>query len=627
MLRSRRFAALAAFVALALAVIIPRLNAQYSKAEVITSKHNLSASGPGPVTSTNTNVCIFCHAPHNVYPDVKPLWNHTVSAATYNTYVSTTYGGGVQTPTAGVSKNCLSCHDGTIALGSTVAKGLIATTGSLSAGANLGTDLTNDHPLGFQAVDDGQLATTLFQATPASKDPTVKLPSGRTECTTCHDPHKQNIDTVQQDFLVRSNSSGAICLACHEPARVQPNWLNGWATSAHATATNTAPTNNPTQFALYGTVAANACGNCHREHGTAPAAAARLVRGAEEATCTPCHFAANLSPALTNLTTEFTKLSVHPATTVSGAHDAAESVTPLNGTRHSECPDCHNPHASRATGGATAPPGVQAPLLNVSGFDGAGVLRPALNEYQVCFKCHSTSTNKPQGPAYTNGGYRTIIRQSNNYNESARFNTSPSYHNVTKVRSAVTVPSLRGNMLTLSGAATTRTMGAGTYLYCTDCHSNNQNRNFGGTGPNGPHGSTYPHLLERRFEMEPLGGGGVPGTMTFGVTGTYAMCDKCHLVGTSTSQSSNPTNSILRSANTTTFRYHFLHVVSQRTSCTTCHDPHGAANGTVNNNWLINFDTSIVTPSGGILRWESTGTRTGRCYLTCHNQNHNPYNY
>jgi len=47
-----------------------------------------------------------------------------------------------------------------------------------------------------------------------------------------------------------------------------------------------------------------------------------------------------------------------------------------------------------------------------------------------------------------------------------------------------------------------------------------------------------------------------------------------------------------------------------------------------NNSKLINFDTSVVSPSSsGILRFESTGTFSGRCYLRCHNNNHNPRSY
>jgi hypothetical protein len=65
--------------------------------------------------------------------------------------------------------------------------------------------------------------------------------------------------------------------------------------------------------------------------------------------------------------------------------------------------------------------------------------------------------------------------------------------------------------------------------------------------------------------------------------------------------------------------------------CNTCHDPHGISitqGNSTNNSKLINFNTSVVSPnSAGLLRYESTGTFSGRCYLSCHGMNHNPCTY
>ena len=52
--------------------------------------HNLSVSGPGAVRAqAETQVCIFCHAPHNT-SQVKPLWNRAMSVANYTIYQSST---------------------------------------------------------------------------------------------------------------------------------------------------------------------------------------------------------------------------------------------------------------------------------------------------------------------------------------------------------------------------------------------------------------------------------------------------------------------------------------------------------------------------------------------------------
>jgi nitrate/TMAO reductase-like tetraheme cytochrome c subunit len=96
----------------------------------------------------------------------------------------------------------------------------------------------------------------------------------------------------------------------------------------------------------------------------------------------------------------------------------------------------------------------------------------------------------------------------------------------------------------------------------------------------------------------------------------YALCYKCH-----------NRNSILAD---TSFREHNKHISGERAPCNVCHDPHGisATQGNLtNNSRLINFNTSVVSPSNGQLRFESTGTFRGRCYLTCHGKNHSPESY
>jgi hypothetical protein len=98
----------------------------------------------------------------------------------------------------------------------------------------------------------------------------------------------------------------------------------------------------------------------------------------------------------------------------------------------------------------------------------------------------------------------------------------------------------------------------------------------------------------------------------------YALCYKCH----------DRTN-ILSNA-TGSFREHNLHIVSVRAPCNACHDPHGVSStqGTVANNArLINFDTSIVRPQGGVTRWTRVGTTGGSCTLLCHGKTHNPLTY
>ena len=54
------------------------------------SKHDLSASGPGPVRAVDENeICIFCHVPHNASPQA-PLWNRFSPSTYYRIYRSST---------------------------------------------------------------------------------------------------------------------------------------------------------------------------------------------------------------------------------------------------------------------------------------------------------------------------------------------------------------------------------------------------------------------------------------------------------------------------------------------------------------------------------------------------------
>ena len=601
-------------MAISFAMLAAALGAASSKLAVIGSQHDLSVSGGGPVKSAKTDACIFCHAPHNVNPNILPLWNHALSSQSYTTYTSSTYSSGAQTPASGTSKLCLGCHDGTVAVGLTSAQGLIATTGTMLATDNLTTNLTTSHPISMTPADDGSLALTLFASPAATKDPAVKLVAGKVECTTCHDPHNPKTDPVVPMFLSRSNSGGALCLACHDPTRAQPNFLNGWTSSAHATSADTVPAN--ATFGLYGTVSANACWSCHNAHNNG--AGPRSLKGAEEADCSPCHGGANVAPVLRNVMGEYTKLYKHPTLTVSGAHDPAEAI-PVNNTRHAECADCHNPHtaAAQVTTPAAAP-ALESDLTGTSGYDTAGVLKSATREYQVCYKCHADSTNKPATSTYG----RTAIRYpggpmpagypiqppkpADQYNLRLKF-TGTIGHNITGTN-IVTTPntSLRAYMLNVDGVTnnTSRPLTTATVLYCTDCHNNDQARSSNGTGPNGPHGSLYPHLLQFNLFQDAVGGGGGGG----GGTASSALCNKCH---NTSLLSGTPHGEEHRSA-----------------GCTTCHDPHGVIGGNAGaNRAMMNFDTAVAAKATAAWGYFYISATSKGCYTNCHGENHNPRTY
>jgi hypothetical protein len=355
----------------------------------------------------------------------------------------------------------------------------------------------------------------------------------------------------------------------------------------------------------------------------------------DELDCAICHGGAPIiSPGPLgplNIMSELTKLYAHPVLTTSSSHDPAEAIL-VNSSRHSACPDCHNPHSSQAVSGTPTPPASEASLIGTSGVSAADGLPlvpgPAVNQYEICFKCHANSTQKPQQIAlYAKYGYtpfrasQTSLSSADAYNVRLALRSSVARHNVTQPSRGTVAPSLRLNMLDLSGKPTGRLLqGAGLYLYCTDCHNNDSARVSGGTGPNGPHGSSYYHLLERRYEYDAALSPLTPGAATTGpvyssgLSGPYAICDKCHDLD----------NALLSPSGTadTVFHKHYEHVVTDGTSCSTCHASHGVQGGNPTNNaHLVDFDTNIVGPNLGKL-YLDTGAKG--CYLTCHGVPHTP---
>lgn len=281
-------------------------------ADIQNTKHNFSASPRYPNTlptgqqrvvkaTQEQQICVFCHTPHAAESSVGPLWNRQLSNATYQTYVSGSLDSGRPglNPTAtpqplqqpnGVSKLCLSCHDGTMAIGAvnvlngsftdrdgttqdiamqgtgpggTMAPGEGVTTGFTRY---LGTDLTNDHPISVRydanlAALDGEMRfpnaeadiivrsvdpypTNAGQRTRTEyihlePDPGTST-GGLVQCNSCHDPHVRSTDPTENIKFLRLNrfqkirpqdgqfnaSNDIICLACHDKA--------GWVNSAHA---------------------------------------------------------------------------------------------------------------------------------------------------------------------------------------------------------------------------------------------------------------------------------------------------------------------------------------------------------------------------------------------------------
>lgn len=554
--------------------VFPIIN--ISEGNIRDTKHNLSATGPGSIKESASGVgeiCIFCHTPHRARTDVTYLWNRKASTVTYIPYQSSTLYAAVGQPT-GASKMCLSCHDGTIALGALFNQQQeVPFEGGIrfipEGPARLGTDLSDDHPVSF-VYDSSLAASNVEIIDPANLPPEIRLDGNeQMQCTSCHDPH----DDSNGKFLVLPNNFSNLCIRCHDK--------NGWDFASHALSTaiwNGAGT-DPWQHTAYTSVAENGCENCHQPH-TAGGHERLLNYAFEEDNCLVCH---NGNVASTNIETQLTKLYIHPVQDYFDIHDPVEDFTFLTVEKHVECTDCHNPHMVNANLSPGAPQ-VSGALEGVKGIDDSGnQITNSLNQYEICFKCHADNN-----VIYT----LPVDRQIQQLNTRLEFDSlNPSYHPIKAIGINADVPSLLPPYTTTS------------MIFCTDCHNNDDP-----IGPRGPHGSNIEHLLNGNYT-------------TFDYTvenpSTYELCYNCH-----------DRDSIMANES---FAKHKKHIKKIDAPCSACHDPHGISHtqgNSTNNSHLINFDITIVQPdSQGRLYFEDLGTYTGKCFLNCHGVAHEPNVY
>jgi predicted CXXCH cytochrome family protein len=590
--------------------------------------HNLTQASGASVYSQGSLGCTFCHAPHSGLGGISPLWNQKYSNASYTPYTSSTYvEQGNTKPTLGITSSlCLSCHDGTVGVGQSQAYGPLPVVGSMNSVDSFGATLTGSHPfsLVLPMKDSADLVASLISQSKTA-DPTgaVKLISGNIECTSCHDPHIQNIDQVAQNFLVRDSSNAQMCLACHDPNRVvqgQINLLAGFTNSIHQTATN--QVSPDAKVGSYATVGVNACTSCHLSHDSI--APARLLRPATPAapsvdavtqSCMTCHEGGTyVSPAAPNIMAEVAKVG-HPLPAGNNFHDAAEPAV-LNNNRHAACVDCHNAHASNPMLPSRQPPAIRPPqqgATGISALDGVTPIVPAVNQYETCLRCHGTGTGKQRLIQYGYAPVR-VVAAPDPLNVIAEFASSAtSSHPVTHPRSSpLPQPSLLQDMLNQKGLDSG--FAVGTQSYCTDCHNSDDNREFGGLGANGPHGSANSHILERNYQFSQAA---VPGgivtnlfpTPDTSVAGPYSMCAKCHDLG--------------QIFQNTSFTQHNLHSYQFGFSCSVCHTAHGmgAVSPYISGERLVNLDGNVVGQNNGVPIAYSRSTNT--CTLTCHQYNHN----
>jgi predicted CXXCH cytochrome family protein len=187
-------------------------------AQISGTAHDFS----GETWNSTGRICIVCHTPHQADTSIAdaPLWNHEVTAvAAYTLYSSTTLNATLGQPN-GLSRLCLSCHDGTVALenfGGASGGTNFVTAGNGLVGDGLG-DISTEHPIGFDyttalATADGELHDPSTQASGLGGTITADLLfSDSLECASCHDVHGTG-----NSYLLRVDNAGsAFCLTCHD---------------------------------------------------------------------------------------------------------------------------------------------------------------------------------------------------------------------------------------------------------------------------------------------------------------------------------------------------------------------------------------------------------------------------
>lgn len=419
------------------------------------------------------------------------------------------------------------------------------------------------------------------------------------DCERCHSMHAADQPMAYPNALVGPNDN-SLCLRCHDTP-----WAGG-SLADDATYRGTGHGSSPLMIwpgpdpaPRVEFDAATKCVNCHDPHGLTDAQGPipLLALKREEGLCLTCH---DGSPATENIAIEFSQPYRHPTGEYSGRHSgpgesqpADFGASPLN-QRHAECPDCHNPHVSRPAG-SFVPDGAEASKLTLGvsrilALNGAPGTRPLYTfvpasdtlttpneEYQLCFKCHSSWTTQPAGQ--TDMGVE--LNPAN-----------PSYHPVEDV----------GRNFGISALAFTAGWSPASRTRCGSCHGSDL------AGTAGPHGSSNAHLLRQPS----------PTTSDSRSVSSGELCFSCHSYDVyGDPSSSDATRAASRFNKPSAGKGHAEHVGEEGIPCYACHVTHGSTSMP----FLL-----VVGRSPGIVSYTRT-TDGGTCAPSCHGSESYTVNY
>ncbi|MDH4140568.1 MAG: FG-GAP-like repeat-containing protein, partial [Coriobacteriia bacterium] len=291
----------------------------------------------------------------------------------------------------------------------------------------------------------------------------------------------------------------------------------------------------------------------------------------------------------------------HPTTAYSARHSVDESIGAVGATnRHAECVDCHASHEAEPGVHAMGDSNLAGALEGAFGLfvqysgtpwtqptywdDFSGPI-PVAEEYELCFRCHSSYTT-----GYTGG------------DKALEFNPdNAAMHPIVR----------RGKNLGIWDSAFTLgtpwnpTAGddpdyglSSPRMTCSDCHASDDP-----ASPRGPHGSIYPHLLRSKASTDALELGG----------GQNDLCVICHdnwTYNTSDSDFGPP----LPVPPGYSSRIYHRHFVAWGAYCLECHEEHGT-----NTPHMIRAADYVHEVDGGV--WEDYSM----CSVSCHGVAPEPY--
>ncbi|MFQ5914322.1 MAG: cytochrome c3 family protein [Nitrospinota bacterium] len=192
--------------------------------QITGTDHDFSAAGEAG------DPCRTCHVPHNPGSGLGLLWNHTLSLNTLTFGTGQTTVAGTNLPTnintwTGTTRYCLSCHDGSVAIGNVISGTDWGSTTNFVTGDKViapSGNLLGNHPVAIPYPDQvGAIynGITTGHTTAAPTNGFVLAPAGvkiygttagqkGIECASCHDPHKN-----ATKFLRVAEAS--LCQSCH----------------------------------------------------------------------------------------------------------------------------------------------------------------------------------------------------------------------------------------------------------------------------------------------------------------------------------------------------------------------------------------------------------------------------